>query len=318
MKFITKLRTAMFLVLIHSFIPMLILAAIFTQRERVFLQARINDTFDYILATTEARIANQIFEAKTLVQAIAQTGYARTLSNAGCAETLRRIGKDNPSYTNLVIFNLQGNVVCSIVPEPPSGPVNVADREYFQEAIKTKDFTMSPYVTGRFTGEPVIISAYPIVTENEVIGVAVAGLSMNWMGEVLAEVIVPENSSLMVLDHENNVLARYPEVDGYVGKNLSDNEIVKNIHSQGLRRSEHTSNGIDGVNRLYKHTHIAAADDHLHLYIGFPTSYIKDIIDKVLLQNTVLVFITTLIIIAIVVIDWRIILTIKRLSSKAS
>jgi C4-dicarboxylate-specific signal transduction histidine kinase len=312
---ITKFRTALFLVVIHSFIPMLILVAIITNIQRQDTEKVLDQEFDFLLSTAYTQLNDNVEQTRILLRTLSEVEEVRDLRDGACSNFLSRVLNGYRGYTNISVHNLQGVTVCSVLEEPPTGPVNILDRPYFQETLATRQFTVSRFITGRFTGSPILIFSQPIFDEqNEVSGIIVAGLDLSWMSQALTDSVLPEGTIIMLLDHDDTVVARYPNPDQWVGNSMADDGVVQNIHSQRTRRSEATGIGLDGRERVYKHSHIPAANDHLHVYVGFPTDFIAARTGQVLQQNVILVIIGTFAMILLVVIDWRIVTATTRLS----
>ena len=76
------------------------------------------------------------------------------------------IEKHFQRYSNIGAAKLNGDVFCSALSS--ARPVNIADREYFKNAVKTRDFSMGDYQIGRITGEPSVVSLIPSSIKREI------------------------------------------------------------------------------------------------------------------------------------------------------
>lgn len=296
---------------------MLVLVTYISVMQRNAVRQQINDNLDFVLNLTNNNLEQQITQTKTLLRTLANTSRVRALQDGACSHDLSIVLEDDTTHTGLVVADRNGNPVCSAFKDATTATSNISDRPYFQEVLKTKSFVVSSFAVGRFSGKPVILLAYPILDETgNALGAVIAAMDLAWMNETLAKSSLPANSSMMVLDHQDNIVARWPEPEKYIGTNVGSLELVKYIHALKQRRSEAVGVGIDGEERLYKHTHIAAANDHLHLYFGLPTDFADATANRVLVRNVGLALLVSLAMIVMIAVDWRIITTIRRLSSE--
>ncbi len=64
-----------------------------------------------------------------------------------------------------------------------TSPINIADREYFQEAIRTGKYTISPAHIGRVTGRYIITIATPVIKDSQISGVLLSSLRIDKIEE---------------------------------------------------------------------------------------------------------------------------------------
>src|SRR5262249_15619613 len=77
---------------------------------------------------------------------------------AACNELLFNIMGESASFTSLTAARPDGAVFCSSARNPAA--VNLSDREYFQQALKTRRFTVSDLILGRISRKPVVTLSY--------------------------------------------------------------------------------------------------------------------------------------------------------------
>jgi hypothetical protein len=77
----------------------------------------------------------------------------RRLDLAACSNRIDLLFENLPFpfYANIGLIDPLGDVLCSVV--KTSGPVNVADRPYFQQALRSRDFSHGSYQVGLLTGK---------------------------------------------------------------------------------------------------------------------------------------------------------------------
>ena len=186
--------------------------------------------------------------ARQLLTGLAQAPSVQSLDAAGATALFSEMVKRFPFYGNIGAATPAGDLFAAAVMAP--GRVSIADRDYFQRVLQTRDFVHSGYVIGRATGKPTIVLAYPSVDERGAVrAVVLAAMDLHLMAQELATVHLSTGSVVTAIDGNGVVLARHPEGPG-VGQAMPDAEIVKTILG---RRAEGTARlkEIDGVRRLY-------------------------------------------------------------------
>ena len=126
-----------------------------------------------------------------------------------------------PYYAVLAAADPEGQVFASA--PAATGPVNIADRLWFQKAIQTRAFFVGEPVLGRISNKYSINLAFPILDDaGRLQGVLTAGLDLHWLGSLLAKSDFPPGTAMGLTDSTGKVLFRYPEPLKYIGKMLPD------------------------------------------------------------------------------------------------
>ncbi|WP_442598863.1 ATP-binding protein [Neobacillus sp. D3-1R] len=98
-------------------------------------------------------------------------------------------GKD-PRFSGFYWANPNGDLVIST--NPTDKIVNVSDRDYFQQALKTKNTAISDAHIGRVTGRYIVTIASPIVIRGQVNGVLLASLRLDKIEENIRSLLKEE------------------------------------------------------------------------------------------------------------------------------
>ncbi|MDO9128905.1 MAG: hypothetical protein Q7U34_03475, partial [Anaerolineales bacterium] len=149
--FLYGLRFRLFLLLGLLLLPLLglTLRTASAQRELAAAQAKAE-----ALRMARLVVSNQntlTTSVHQLLIALAQLPEIRSGDPAGCSALLAELLKQYPGYTNLNVAALNGDLLCSAI--PTSGPINYADRAWFQRVLQTRNFVVGEYVIGRTTGK---------------------------------------------------------------------------------------------------------------------------------------------------------------------
>ena len=105
----------------------------------------------------------------------------------------------------------------------PAEQVSYADRPYFQSALETGRFTVGEYTVGRISGRASLPVAQPFRNKSgDIVGVMVAGVDLNWLGERLKERGLPAGGALTIADHNGVIISREPLPDRFVGTRIPE------------------------------------------------------------------------------------------------
>jgi signal transduction histidine kinase/HAMP domain-containing protein len=224
--------------------------------------------------------------ARGLISAFTHFDRFRPQRAAECNLLAPELAQDFPSFTAIAVAFPDGNVYCSS--SPLEEPVNLGDRPYFQEALRKGDFAVGEYVIGRITGLPILPLAQPILDDQGLpIAVVVAPISLEWLSQLLSEMRVPEGMSILVIDRNGMILARYPDPEGWVGQTVPDHPVAQAI-LEGEAEGTREGVGVDGQSRLYGFTTLSDASVGGYVSVGIPTSTAYADANRTLARNLVL------------------------------
>lgn len=266
----TSLRLRLVLLILLSLLPLFGLALYdaFDQRADDARRAKAQ-ALDVarLAAATQGR---HVEEARLILTALSRAPDVRRGDAKACSALLASLLPSLSSFVNLGVAAAPGgDVVCSAL--PLRAPVNVADRRYFREALRTRGFAVGDYQIGRITGRASVNFGYPLLDDHGRAGaVLFAALGLSGLRPLVAQASLPPGSSLLVLDRHGTVLARYPQGVGTVGRRLPDVPLVRAVLAQGEGVAEAT--GLDGVRRFYGFSPLAGtpAPKDVIVTVGIP------------------------------------------------
>lgn len=166
-----------------------------------------------------ARGDRLVTSARFLLTAVTRLTAVRNADAEACHLELRAIARELPEIVGLAVLEPDGSALCST--SGPRRPINVGDREYFKETLRSRSFQASGYIVGRVTGRGSMVFTYPVVRDDEVMLVALAAISTDAFSATLADPSLPAGAFVMLLDDKGRVLARWPEPEQWVGRDLS-------------------------------------------------------------------------------------------------
>ncbi len=210
---------------------------------------------------------SQLMEQNRLLLAVlSKSTPVMREDSESCRSLFSDILKNQPSFSNIGAADLNGDVFCNAA---SSVRTNIADREYFQQAVRTRQFVFSDYQLSRATGKPSIGLVYPWSGETgQPQGVVFAALDLKRLAQI-PEKSLPENREVLIVDSKGTVLAGYPNADEWVGRSMADAPLIKAMLSQkeGLAGEK----GLDGVVRDFAFASVThGSPGELHIAAGFP------------------------------------------------
>jgi PAS domain S-box-containing protein len=174
--------------------------------------------------------------------------------------------KHYPEYANFGAVDLQGNVFAGAV--PLRRPVNAANMFWFQQTMKTRDFTIGGYQICRITGLEVIVFGQPVFDRTgKMRCLLFASMDLKWLNRLWEHIKPLPDSTFTITDDSGIVLLRYPlPADKWIGKNMANVPIISAMLSRESGASE--TDGLDAKNRLYAFTTTKTPGGRLHMAVG--------------------------------------------------
>ena len=199
-----------------------------------------------------------------LLQTLGTVLPASAIDSGMCNNFLTSYLTMNKSYLTFAVANLQGDIVCSSLPYV--GTVNIKDRRYFQQAVKTGTFSLGEYQVGRITKAQSFNFGYPVKDENgKVQAVLINALSIDWFQNLIDTLYLPNNQwEFVITDYNGTVLASSNK------KNIGKLGVNPTIFSHVLSASQTESNVIqdpDGKEKLYISKHLSEHKSSASLYM---------------------------------------------------
>ena len=216
------------------------------------------------LARQGASLQNDaIISARVFLQIIASVRTTFNASNDECNRFLATIAKPVPWLKTLSVANLQGQIVCSSLPDAIG--LDISERPQFYKAVDSGDFVMSDYFFGTRIKAPLItLSLAQRGANNAAAAVVVGVLDLGWF-ETGAAAFVPPSGRTVMSDGKGTILAQYPAVEGLVGQDFKNHPLVGAMLSQ--REGFITETAFDGIRRIFGYIQLPGTN--AHIAVGF-------------------------------------------------
>ncbi|MCC7020299.1 MAG: HAMP domain-containing protein [Ardenticatenales bacterium] len=150
-------------------------------------------------------------------------------NTAGCDIGLARIISGTNAYLGLSISGADGFVQCAAPRLTGPITVNNTDRLFFRRAVASKQMVVGGYIVGRLTGRPALAMAAPVIDRTgEITAVVAAGIDLVILNERMAAAL-PDDVVVLVTDDRGTVIAHHPNATEWLGRDLSESELIRRI-----------------------------------------------------------------------------------------
>jgi hypothetical protein len=124
-----------------------------------------------------------IYAIRAMLQVLAHV-YSKTAPGQfDCNQMLFDLTGNAPWIYGTGVVGRDGRVVCAT--EPRAIGLNLGDRPYFQQMLRTRDFVLSDYLITRGTGVPGVTATYPIIRgDGTFAGAVMASINLQWMADL--------------------------------------------------------------------------------------------------------------------------------------
>lgn len=263
--FLSTIRGRIQLLILLAVVPaaLLVVFNAFTvrQRQRSEVQEQAALVARLVMATQQrlAETTDHLFVATSLVPSVTGDDPSK------CAHALQAIVRGTRRFQNIGLIADDGRVTCSAQALPQE--VAVSDAKWFREAVISRQMSVSSYEEGALALEPSIVFARRL--DGGAKPVMFAALDLGWLSRAIPGPQLPSNSSVNVVDENGTILARHPDHQRWVGRNVRNSPIIAAAleHRRGVAELA----GLDGVVRLYGYDHLAMpGGSEFIVTVGFP------------------------------------------------
>lgn len=221
----------------------------------------------------------QLFKTLAKVEDIREKRFDHV---SGLLESLLQ---NNPQYGNILVADIKGNVLASARSFKPG--LSIADRKFYLDVMKTGKFSPGEYIIGKTANKPLINFGYPVTGPNgDIFAIIAAGIDLEYIKSILKNSLLPEGSTVGVLDYKGIILYREKDPEKYTGKpGMPEN--FRTMHD-GPAEGSFKSRGVDGIAKtiFYKKLFIEGTPDpYLYIMASTPENYINEKTDRELIMR---------------------------------
>jgi hypothetical protein len=205
------------------------------------------------IATEAGRVAGEL---QDIINGTAQLHYG--LSRArdfeppdrdSCSRFLGDVLKAHPQYTGILTINPDGRLFCDSLRTGRNLDLN--DRRYFREAMKSAGPVAVEPAFGRLTGIAVMQVAYAARTESgEPRFVLLASVNLEQVMQSRAKTLPLDDAVIALVDSAGTILSWQPGGDKLRGTSIADTPLFRFAMAQGDNRTQAEITA-GGISRLW-------------------------------------------------------------------
>jgi diguanylate cyclase (GGDEF)-like protein len=196
----------MLLVLVVA-VPFALLIYRAAEEDRAHAHAQLSAQAEQLARVVASQHARSITSLRHLLAAAAAE-WGGALLGADCERRLQRLLVATPA-TSLTVAGPDGTLLCSTIPGAAGHRID--DREYFAQALRTREPAVSNLLRGKIRGRHVVVAAHPVLRANGAVeSVLVAGVEFDWLPGALAEVGAPQDFEALIIAGKGGTVARFP------------------------------------------------------------------------------------------------------------
>ncbi len=195
-----------------------------------------------------------------------------------------------PQYVNFGLLETNGRLFASA--QPVSGRPDFSGTSYYREVIRKGEFVVGEYEPGRLTNQATLTFAHPVRRGKAALTrILFATVDISLIGRLAAEMPLPKEFSLLVLDRAGHVLSYSPNSQGWLGQAVGESVLFQTMVTEQEGTAELP--GLDGVRRLYAFAPLRTTGDAgLFLAVGVTKEVAYASANKTLLRNLGLMVLT--------------------------
>jgi len=281
-------RVRLVLVVLLAVLPGLVFVLFSAAEQRRQALDRAKETAARLTQLAAADHASLFTETRQLLEVLARVPLVIGDDPAACRAFLRVVAEAHaPRTTSFGVVDRDGRMTCASISGAPVQ--SLANRDYFREAMRTREFTIGEYVVGRASGRAVLVMAYPVLDDvGQVSKLVTAALSLDWLNQFAARAELPPGGTLSLIDHNGTILVRQPHPERWVGRTFPDTSLFRQMTQAG--EGVHEAEGVDDVPRLFEFTQLVSSHlvGKLYLVIGLAKSVLFAESDRILRRNLII------------------------------
>jgi signal transduction histidine kinase/HAMP domain-containing protein len=181
---------------------------------------------------------------------------------------LNSLIKKNPYYASLLLVDNKGNMIASGTSQVK---LNVSDRKYFKDVMRTKAFTIGEYTVGRLSNKPVMHYAYPIFTTDSIIKyVIIASFDLKFYDTIFTTANLGKDAVFTFIDPNGTIVYNSPNAKSTANIKAQGN--LLHFLQTGKAEDTFITRGNDSIDRLYGYCTLKLPnqDAYMTIFVGVP------------------------------------------------
>lgn len=285
MKRFSNLRSRILFLLLAVVLPVLFILVYSAYEQRQVSVKALKQELTADVMVLSGLMEQKVEGVRQLLIALSHEKAILQRDASSCNKFLTKLKVHYKEYVNFGATDPKGNIFCSAV--PITKPINSSDLAWFRNAIRSKEIGIGDYQIGRITGKQILNIGYAARDESDrVQAVVYAPFYLDALNELLGKIKLKPEAVITILDRNGTILVQRPDHEKWVGKKISESELVKTIRTQ--HRGLIESKGVDGIRRIYSFALVTGTDNGIFIALGLPKDIALANIDRQFARNLIL------------------------------
>jgi len=203
----------------------------------------------------------------------------------------------NPYYASILLVDSKGRLIAS---GKPYSKLNISNRNYFVDVLKSKKFCVGEYAKDRLTRKSVIHYALPVFnTDSTIKAVLVTSFNLKYYDSFIK---LPEFSNEIVfafLDH-NGIILHHSANISITNGTKERKDILENF-TKDTSEGTFSAIGNDGTRRLFGFERLKGSSNkpYMCIYVGIPEKVAYANYNKTLFRNAMIMLLTAIFVVVL-------------------
>jgi signal transduction histidine kinase/ActR/RegA family two-component response regulator len=275
---VANLRLRLLWPVLVAVVPTLAVVVLSVREQRRLLTVQAQGDVQAVAEVVAERHQRSVDLARGVLVAMTQMRHVAGLDGPTCSRVLGPLLTREPSFINVGATRADGLVYCSAV--PVTAAVNLSDRAFFREALRTRGFGVGEYVVSRIRGAGALGFGLPVTGDDDrVVAVAFASLATERLQGELDDLALPTGAWVAVLDRAGATLSARPASVAVAGERF-DEGVSRAVLGAG---APVTLTGADGVARVWAARDVTSPDGTVAMRVlaGLPLGAVLDPVNRV-------------------------------------
>lgn len=272
---ILSIRARLIVLALLAIVPLMLERVHGLSSARIARIERANTEVTDLARSGAASQREVIDSVRALLQIVSRVYAKEPIEPPGCNQYLADLTANIPWIRDLSVATPDGRIKCST--EPQALGLNVSDRAHFQDALHSREFSLSNYLISRTTQLPGLVATFPVMANDDAVkGVVIAVINLHWISDLAATAAQHSGASVMLIDGAGTLTAASADQQAFVGESFARDDLTKAMLADD--KGTITAPGFDGVRRIYSYVRVPWT--HARLAVGVDEAAVQSGIDR--------------------------------------
>jgi diguanylate cyclase (GGDEF)-like protein len=263
-----SLRTQMLLLILLAVLPPIALMTYTAVQQRISAERAASSEALRLARLIGAHEDQRIEGARLLLEGLARLPEVQRHDPTMSRQRFEEIVAKHQGFETIALASASGQVLAAA---GRSVPASVAGTEWFTRAVATRRFVVGGGGAADSPGAIELTDALPLTDAGgKLHAVLFATPDQTWLRSLASELALPASASVLLLNRDGRVLARYPESPRFPVRSIPRDQLERMRLERG---GVAVFTGKDGVERLSGFEALESApDDRLFVQVGLSRS----------------------------------------------